>query len=114
LKSSIGRYADTIPNKKIRFGVVKKLSGKYSPKLLCLLSNISLSGYYKFLKQRGDEAEKDVEFIRELVVKSKRKYGYRTITMQLAQRGVHMNHKKVLRVKSPISWTAILRSNRAL
>ena len=109
LKSSIGGYADTIPSKKIRFEVVRKLSGTHSPGLLCLLSNVSLSGYYKFLGRRNDEEEKDVGLIRELSTKSKRKHGYRTIVMKLAQRGVCMNHKKVLRLMNKYNLLAKIR-----
>ena len=87
-----------IPNKKVRFEVVKELSKKYNPRLLCLLSSVSMSGYYQFLKRREDKEEKDICLIRELSIQSKRKYGYRTVTMVLAQRGIYMNHKKVLRL----------------
>lgn len=98
-----------IPSKSIRFEIVRKLSEKYHPRMLCLLSKVSLSGYYKFLKQRWCRDEKDVNLIRELQVKSKQKYGYRTIAMKLAQSGIHMNHKKVLRLMNKYDLLAKIR-----
>ena len=65
-----------IPKAKIWFEIVRKLSGMYNPRLLCILLKVSLSGYYKFLKRNGDREEKDVDLIRELSMKTKRKYGY--------------------------------------
>jgi putative transposase len=98
-----------IPKAKIWFEIVRKLSRMYNPRLLCILLKVSLSGYYKFLKRNGDREEKDVDLIRELSMKTKRKYGYRTMTMKLTQRGVHMNHKKVLRIMSKYDLLAKIR-----
>lgn len=115
LKSSIKESGDTIPNKTIRFEILQGLSKKHDLKLLCKLSNVSLSGYYKqkksilFIQERKAREEKDTELIREISVESKQKYGYRTVVMKLAQKEVHMNHKKVLRLMKKYGLLARVR-----
>jgi putative transposase len=99
LKKSIEELADTIPSKKIRFEVLWRLSETYNIKLLCFLSNVSLSGYYQSRKSKKKIHDgKDVDLIREISRKSGQKYGYRTITMELERMEIYMNHKKVLRL----------------
>lgn len=86
LKSLIEESDDPIPNKKIRFEILRKLSGKHALKTLSFLSGISLSGYYQFLKQTENTKElADVDHIRKISIESKQKYGYRTMTMKLKQ-----------------------------
>lgn len=105
LKSSIELSGDMIPNKAVRFRIVEKLSLKHmSVKLLCALANVSISGYYKYERlefsrqARKDKEEQELELFREVSIGSKRWCGYRTIAMKLTRRGIHMNHKKVLRL----------------
>lgn len=69
-------------------------------KLLCLIAEVSRSGYYKWL-EHSDEPEKDHEdylIIKEIFEKGKAKYGFRTIQMRLKERRINMNHKKIIRI----------------
>lgn len=70
-------------------------------KLLCEISGVTRSGYYKWLKT-ADEPSRDYDdylLVKELFDKGKAKHGYRTITMNLGtKKKVTMNHKKVLRI----------------
>ena len=65
---------------------------------LCEIAKVSKSGYYKWLKHK-DEPEKDsmdYKLIKDIFVKGRGKYGWRTIQMKLK---VRMNHKKIIRIK---------------
>lgn len=74
---------------------------KFDIKLLCEISGVTRSGYYKWL-QTADEPKrdnKDYLLVEELFTKGKAKHGYRTITMNLStEKKITMNHKKVLRI----------------
>ena len=69
--------------------------------MLCLVAKVSRSGYYRWLKT-ADEKDKDHEdylAINELFVRSKRKYGFRSIQMHLlSEKNIVMNHKKIIRI----------------
>ncbi len=78
--------------------MIKKL--KLDVKLLCEVAKVSKSGYYKWLKH-SDKQEKDYGdylLIKEIFNKGKSKYGWRSIQMRLLQKGVLMNHKKIIRI----------------
>jgi len=67
--------------------------------LLCKIAKVSRSGYYEYLKH-SHEPERDYEdyiIIKEIFDKGKGKYGWRAIQMKLK---VHMNHKKIVRIKN--------------
>lgn len=67
---------------------------------LCLLADVSKSGYFKWLSREVSENEKaDRDLITQVFTKGKQKLGYRQIQMQLrSSHGVHMNHKKIQRI----------------
>jgi len=70
---------------------------------LCQIADASRSGYYEWLKQQGrpDSDYGDYLFIKEIFDKGKQKYGWRQVKMQLErQKGVVMNHKKIIRIKN--------------
>lgn len=64
--------------------------------ILCELSNVSRSGYYKWLlsAERADKDTADYLKIKEVFDKSKGTYGWRSIKMRLPG----MNHKKIQRI----------------
>jgi transposase InsO family protein len=69
----------------------------FNIKLLCLIANVSPSGYYKWLKTK-DEPDKDYPdylIIKAIFDAGHGKYGVRAILMKLL---VKMNHKKVSRI----------------
>jgi putative transposase len=71
---------------------------------LCSIAKVSLSGYYayKIRLESGNIKEnrekKDFEVIREIYLKSRKKAGYRKVTMELRNSGRRINHKKVYRL----------------
>lgn len=64
-------------------------------------ARVSKSGYYKWLKTK-DKQDKDYEgylVIKKIFDKGKRKWGFRSIQMELrTNEGVVMNHKKIIRI----------------
>lgn len=83
-------------------------------KTLCDIAKVSRSGYYKWLKH-ADASEKDHDdylLIKEIFNKGKAKYGFRTIQMKLLNKGIIMNHKKIIRIKQKYNLiTRIRRKN---
>lgn len=70
--------------------------------MLCLIANVSRSGYYKWNSVSGEKAKDygDYLLIKEIFDRGKGKYGWRTIQMKLwSEKGVQMNHKKIQRIK---------------
>ena len=80
-------------------------------RLLCDVASVSASGYYKW-KIHSNEIDKDYDdyqLIKEVFDKGKRKYGWRTIQMNLK---IKMNHKKIIRIKNKYGLiTKIRRKN---
>lgn len=104
LKKYRKRSMENIPNKSGKFRAILKLSSRCDTIILCILAQVSLSGYYKYKKgvqkkQTKDHKEQsDLKLIQEISSISRQKYGYRMITMILCMKGIIMNHKKVLRL----------------
>lgn len=79
------------------------------------IAEVSLSGYYKHRKlliewtTKEQREQKDYETIRNIVRKHHRKYGYRRVVMHLTQKGIIMNHKKVLRIMKKYNMLATIR-----
>lgn len=70
--------------------------------MLCLIANVSRSGYYKWKEINGDKKKDydDYLLIKEIFDRGKGKYGWRTIQMKLkSEKGIKMNHKKIQRIK---------------
>lgn len=82
--------------------------------MLCQIACISRSGYYKWLKH-ADEPDKDYDDylqINEIFRQGRAKYGWRMIQMKLLEKGVVMNHKKIIRIKNKYDLvTKIRRKN---
>lgn len=99
----------------MKYEAIYKLSHIFDVKILCQISEVSLSWYYKHKKlilthsTKQEREKQEVELIRELSVQSKQKYGYRMITMKLKQNKVIMNHKKVLRIMNTYDLLAKIR-----
>ena len=70
-------------------------------KLLCEITKVSRSGYYKWLKDLNKPGKdiKDYELIKAIFEKGKRKLGWRSIQMKLFNNHeIVMNHKKIIRI----------------
>ncbi len=105
-----------VPPKSERFKIIHKLSQKgHYIKTLCYVAEVSLSWYYCFkrrlnAKELIEHREKsDKELIQNLVLKWKRRRGYRTITMLVNVSWIKMNHKKVYRIMKKYGYLAITR-----
>jgi putative transposase len=69
--------------------------------LLCRITGISRSGYYKWFKDKARQPKdyEDFLLIKELFDKGKKKWGWRTIQMHLKNdHKTIMNHKKIRRI----------------
>lgn len=69
---------------------------------MCEIAQVSRSGYYRWLK-RAENKPKDYDdylVIKEIFDRGKRKYGWRTIQMELQANGIKINHKKIARIKN--------------
>lgn len=67
---------------------------------LLKLSGMPRSSFYYYLKQisKPDKYLETKAVIKEIYHENKGRYGYRRITMELHNRGYHINHKTVLRL----------------
>ena len=80
--------------------------------MLCAISHVSTSGYYRWLKtaDEPDQDRNDYLAIKEIFDKGRKKYGHRTITMKLQrEKGILMNRKKVLRIMNKYGLKAKIR-----
>ena len=79
--------------------------------ILCKIANISKSGYYKWLKN-SNKIEKDYEdylLIKKVFEKGKKKLGFRSIKMQLSEKQIKMNHKKIIRIMNKYHLHCLIR-----
>ena len=69
--------------------------------MLCSIAGVSRSGYYKWFKTSLSEEKdwNDYLLIKQIFDKSKGKAGWRTIQMELKNKKIKMNHKKIQRIK---------------
>ena len=67
--------------------------------ILCSIDNVSRSGYYRWLTRSGEVAKdyEDYLLIKKIFEKGKKKYGWRSIQMNLPE-GKIINHKKIKRI----------------
>jgi transposase InsO family protein len=68
-------------------------------KILCSIQNVSRSGYYRWLARSGKIAKDhdDYLLIKTAFEKGQKKYGWRSVQMNLPE-GIIMNHKKIKRI----------------
>ena len=80
--------------------------------MLCKISHISKSGYYKWLKF-SNEPERDYEdylLIKEVFEKGKKKLGFRSVKMNLStDKQIVMNHKKIIRIMNKYHLYCLIR-----
>ena len=82
-----------------KFQLISNIKGDIH--ILCLIANVSRSGYYKWNTVIDNRDYDDYLLIKELFDRGKSKYGWRTIQMKLqSEKGIHMNHKKIQRIKN--------------
>jgi transposase InsO family protein len=68
--------------------------------VLCKITQVSKSGYYKWLKcsDKEDKDHEDYLLIQKVFEKGKKKLGFRTVKMKLFEKQINMNHKKIIRI----------------
>lgn len=76
------------------------VQGGLSVERMCHVAVVSRAGYYRSLQQESpDEEEMTVRAaIQEIVLEHRRRYGYRRVWRELRDRGMVVNHKRVLRL----------------
>lgn len=82
--------------------VVRELQRKYPLMILLEISGLKRSTYYYTLS-KSDKDMKNDEIMNQIIdiyYSHKKRYGYRRITLELANKGIKVNHKKVKRLMS--------------
>ncbi|MGB6945205.1 MAG: IS3 family transposase [Bryobacteraceae bacterium] len=76
---------------------------------MCHLAVVSRAGYYRHWEEVApDEAEMAVRVsIQEVVLRHRRRYGYRRVTADLHRQGMVINHKRVARIMHEDNLLAI-------
>lgn len=99
----------------IKFEKIYKLSSKINVKILCRLSKVSLSWYYKhrnliIKNSTKEQREKiDLEIVENEFLRYHKKHWYRMITMDLKWKWIIMNSKKVRRIMIKYSLKTLIR-----
>jgi len=76
------------------------LQGSLGVERMCHLAQVSRSGFYRYLRERWP-AEEELTLrsaIQDLVLEHRWRYGYRRVTVELRQRGMIVNRKRVARI----------------
>lgn len=96
----------------VKYQAIYKNKNAYSISFLCDFFKVSRSGYYKWLKDKG-QLDKDIalgKLIRECQQKTKYTYGYRRVELWLSKyKNLHINKKRVLRVMRKYGLLAQIR-----
>ena len=76
------------------------LQGSLSVERMCQLGQVSRAGFYRYLQARApiEEGMTVRSAIQEIALQYRLRYGYRRITVELRQRGMNVNHKRVARM----------------
>jgi putative transposase len=103
------------PTKSQKFRLIYSLSSQSNIKTLCYIAKVSLPWYYayrqRFMNKNTKEhrEQEDLEVIKEIALKWRRRHGYRKITMILHNTENKMNHKKVYRLMKKYDYLSISR-----
>ena len=85
------------------------VQGRLSVERMCQTSGVSRAGFYRSFRQQCPEEEEMLvrSAIQEIVVEHRRRYGYRRVARELRERGLAVNHKRVLRLMRDDNWLAV-------
>ncbi|MEG0328115.1 MAG: IS3 family transposase [Erysipelothrix sp.] len=94
--------------------VVSSLRPKYPLNMLLIISGLSRSTYYFYISKADPDIKNDslMNLIIEIYYDHKGRYGYRRITLELLNRRVKVNHKKVLRLMNKMGLHSVIRKKR--
>jgi transposase InsO family protein len=76
------------------------VQGSLSIEHMCRLARVSRAGFYREMEKRHG-VEEDMELrseMQRIVLRNKRRYGYRRVTIELQRQGFPVNGKRVLRM----------------
>lgn len=100
---------------KDKYMLIFELASNYSVKLLCEISQVSKSGYYKWISRKASP-NKDSEIeekILDVYTRSKKVYGYRRVKVALKRTfGLNVNHKKIIRLMKKLDIKSVIRKKR--
>ena len=94
--------------------IVRGLVTEFSLDMLLKIIKLARSTYYYHLKQL-DQNDKDYDIkaeIQAIFTEHKGNYGYRRMTLELRNRGIVINHKRVQRLMKVLGLTARIRRKR--
>ena len=76
------------------------VQGSLSVDRMCQIALVSRAGYYRSFQEQCPEEEEMLvrSMIQQIVVEHRRHYGHRRVTRELKNRGMVVNHKRVLRL----------------
>lgn len=82
--------------------------------MLLKISGLSRSTYYFYVSKIDTDSKNDslMNLIIEIYYDHKGRYGYRRITLELCNRGIIVNHKKVLRLMNKMGLHSTIRKKR--
>jgi putative transposase len=85
------------------------VQGRLSVERMCHSSGVSRAGFYRSFQQQCPEEEEMLvrSAIQEIVMEHRRRYGYRRVARELRERGLAVNHKRVLRLMRDDNWLAV-------
>ncbi|MFN7834794.1 MAG: IS3 family transposase [Burkholderiaceae bacterium] len=95
----------------MRFLFITQKKAAYPVGLLCEVMQVSRSGYYKWLKEKGGKRamsdETALGHIREVFAKSRQTYGRRRVTRRLRKMGIVISEKRVGRLMREAGLRAV-------
>lgn len=94
----------------LKYNVILSLELKYPIGLLCDISGVSRTAYYRFKNKPLRKVDPIEKLIIDIYNKSLKRFGYRQIKSKLkSQYGLIVNHKKILRIMKEYSIKSIIR-----
>lgn len=87
---------------------------EFNLRILLDILNLSRSTYYYHLKRlaQKDKDSNLKETIQDIYAEHKGRYGYRRVHLELKNRGLYVNHKKVQRLMTELGLKARIRAKR--
>lgn len=94
--------------------IINELRPKYNLNLLLTISEVKKSTYH-YHQNKVDKDNKNDSLMNQIIslfYQHKSRYGYRRVTLELANRGIIVNHKKVQRLMNKMGLAGIKRNRR--
>ena len=97
-----------------KYEIIELLNNQYSLKILCKISNVSVSGFYSWKKRVVNNNNKEIEnLISKIFFEYKGRIGIRRIKMELERKyNQIVNKKKIQRIKQKLGLKTQIRRKR--